>query len=69
MLNPRRANSPAIRARTPGLFSTSSERMCLRPVRPLPTCEVLELDQLWCAGFHRPYPTMSRAAAPAGIIG
>src|SRR4051794_1910248 len=32
MLNPRRANSPATRASTPGLFSTSSVRMCLRPV-------------------------------------
>src|SRR5688572_1319857 len=33
MLNPRRANSPEIRVRTPGLFSTRIERMCLRPVR------------------------------------
>ena len=33
MLNPRRANSPAILVRTPGLFSTRIERMCLRPVR------------------------------------
>src|SRR5215211_106416 len=33
MLKPRRLNSPATRARTPGLFSTVSERMCLRPVR------------------------------------
>src|SRR5437588_12348152 len=32
MLKPRRENSPAMRARTPGLFSTSSVRMCLRPV-------------------------------------
>ena len=33
MLKPRRANSDAIRVRTPGLFSTRMERMCLRPVR------------------------------------
>src|SRR2546421_444656 len=36
MLKPRRANSPAIRVRTPGLFSTRIERMCLRPVRSPP---------------------------------
>src|SRR5579884_4010300 len=36
MLNPRRANSPAIRVRTPGLFSTRIERTCLRPVRTPP---------------------------------
>src|SRR5215208_2912293 len=33
MLNPRRANSPEILVRTPGLFSTRMDRMCLRPVR------------------------------------
>src|SRR5690242_7737489 len=33
MLNPRRANSPAIRVRTPGLFSTRIDSTCLRPVR------------------------------------
>src|SRR3954447_21180265 len=32
MLNPRRANRPAMRASTPGLFSTRIDRMCLRPV-------------------------------------
>src|SRR5215217_4223975 len=32
MLKPRRLNSPAIRARTPGRFSTRIERTCLRPV-------------------------------------
>src|SRR5689334_18628607 len=32
MLKPRREKSPATRARTPGLFSTRIERMCLRPV-------------------------------------
>src|SRR2546423_13148102 len=32
MLNPRRENSPATRASTPGWFSTSRLRMCLRPV-------------------------------------
>src|SRR5215217_6156394 len=32
MLNPRRLNRPAIRARTPGRFSTRIERTCLRPV-------------------------------------
>ena len=36
MLKPRRANRPAIRVSTPGLFSTRIERMCLRPVRRLP---------------------------------
>src|SRR6185436_18062370 len=29
MLNPRRLNRPAIRARTPGLYSTSTDRVCL----------------------------------------
>src|ERR1700678_2067542 len=29
MLNPRRENRPAIRTRTPGLFSTRTERVCL----------------------------------------
>ncbi len=33
MLKPRRANSPEMRVRTPGLFSTRIERTCLRPVR------------------------------------
>src|SRR5688572_15979919 len=37
MLKPRRLKRPAIRASTPGWFSTWSERMCLRPVRPLVT--------------------------------
>src|SRR5436190_19977262 len=32
MLKPRRLKSPAIRARTPGRFSTRIERTCLRPV-------------------------------------
>src|SRR3954462_14632798 len=32
MLKPRRLNRPAIRARTPGRFSTRIERTCLRPV-------------------------------------
>ncbi len=67
MLKPRRLNSPAMRARTPGRFSTMSERMCLRPVSARDGLEVLELDQIGGAGFHQ--PTMSLAAAPAGIIG
>src|SRR6185437_17064993 len=29
MLKPRRENSPAIRTRTPGLFSTSTDSVCL----------------------------------------
>ena len=29
MLNPRRENSPAILTRTPGLFSTSTDSVCL----------------------------------------
>ena len=29
MLKPRRENSPAIRASTPGLFSTSTDSVCL----------------------------------------
>src|SRR5207248_5209740 len=37
MLKPRRANRPAIRVRTPGLFSTRIESTCLRPVRRPPT--------------------------------
>ncbi len=73
MLNPRRLNRPAIRARTPGLFSTSSDRTCFRPVSARERLEVLELDQLRSSGFHlaasERQPTMSRAAAPAGIIG
>src|SRR3954462_317330 len=36
MLKPRRANRPAIRVRTPGLFSTRIDSVCLRPVRPTP---------------------------------
>src|SRR5436190_20322071 len=32
MLNPRRANSPLIRASTPGLFSARIESTCRRPV-------------------------------------
>src|SRR5688500_12612228 len=36
MLKLRRANSPATRARTPGLFSTSTDSMCFRPVRMFP---------------------------------
>ena len=41
----------------------------LAPGEAAADLEVLELDQLWRTGFHCPYPTMSRAAAPAGIIG
>src|SRR3954453_6521747 len=36
MLKPRRAKSPAMRVRTPGLFSTRMVRTCLRPVRMPP---------------------------------
>src|SRR3954449_4694945 len=36
MLNPRRANKPAMRVSTPGLFSTRIDRTCLRPVRICP---------------------------------
>src|SRR3954447_20270351 len=36
MLNPRRANSPAMRVSTPGLFSTRMVRTCLRPDRIWP---------------------------------
>ena len=69
MLKPRRLNRPAIRARTPGRFSTSSERMCLRPVSWRAGLEVLELAPVsWVPGSPT-QPTMSRAAAPAGIIG
>src|SRR5665811_855834 len=38
MLKPRRENRPAIRASTPGLFSTRIERMCLRPLSCPGTC-------------------------------
>src|SRR3954470_16391948 len=36
MLNPRRANRPAMRVSTPGLFSTRIVRTCLRPDRIWP---------------------------------
>ena len=68
MLKPRRLNRPAIRARTPGWFSTSSERMCLRPVSWRLGLEVLEADDVLGSRLAH-QPTMSRAAAPAGIIG
>src|SRR6187551_2315308 len=38
MLKPRREKRPAIRANTPGLFSTRIERMCLRPLSWPGTC-------------------------------
>ena len=69
MLKPRRANRPAIRARTPGLFSTRIERMCLRPVELPAGLEVLEAEQVRVVPARSHQPTMSRAAAPAGIIG
>ena len=47
MLNPRRANSPAIRASTPGLFSLRIDRTCLRPVlTPAGDLEVVEVQDL-----------------------
>ena len=47
MLNARRANRPATRVRTPGLFSTRIERMCLRPVLQVAgRLELVEADQL-----------------------
>ena len=75
MLKPRRLNRPAMRASTPGLFSVVIERTCLRPGQAAGGgLQVLELDQVGGAGFHGAAfpalsPTMSRAAAPAGIIG
>ena len=55
MLNPRRANRPAMRVSTPGLFSTSTDSTCLRPVWMLPGgLEILEPQDLLCPWFaHR----------------
>src|SRR5579884_2777951 len=51
MLKPRRANSPAIRVRTPGLFSTRMDRMCLRPVRTPPAASSWSSERIsWVAG-------------------
>ena len=73
MLKPRREKRPAMRASTPGLFSTWIERMCLRPLSWPGHVQVLELDQLRGPGLHQRTAlgasTMSRAAWPGGIIG
>jgi hypothetical protein len=71
MLNPRRENRPAIRASTPGLFSTSNDRMCLRPVWIPPAASRsarLRISRVPGSPMER-YPTISRAGWPAGIIG
>ena len=63
MLKPRRANSPAMRASTPGLFSTRIDRMCLRPVRLPPlTCRSSRFRTSFVPGSPIAQPTMSRAA-------
>ena len=63
-------NSPAILVRTPGLFSTRIERMCLRPVRtPADASSSSRVSGSLVPGSPTPQPTISRAAAPAGIIG
>ena len=70
MLKPRRANRPAIRVSTPGLFSTSTDSTCLRPVWMLPAASrSSRLRTSFVPGSPIDQPTMSRAAAPAGIIG
>ena len=70
MLKPRRANSPAMRASTPGLFSARIDSTCLRPVRPPPlTSRSSRTSTSLVPGSPIGQPTMSRAAWPAGIIG
>ena len=70
MLNPRRANRPAMRVSTPGLFSTRIESTCLRPVcRPPAASRSARLRTSLVPGSPTAQPTMSRAAWPAGIIG
>ena len=70
MLKPRRANSPAMRVSTPGLFSTRIERMCLRPVwMPPAASRSARFRTSLVPGSPTAQPTMSRAAWPAGIIG
>ena len=74
MLKPRRLKRPAIRARTPGRFSTRIERTCLRPVSaPAAASRSSSLIRsgVPASMLSSPdrQPTMSRAAAPAGIIG
>jgi hypothetical protein len=70
MLNPRRANRPAMRVSTPGLFSTRMVRTCLRPDRiwPLASRSSSESSSL-VPGSPIAQPTISRAAAPGAIIG
>ena len=70
MLNPRRANRPAMRVSTPGLFSTRIERMCLRPVRTPADASSSSSERIsLVAGSPMTQPTISRAAAPGAIIG
>ena len=71
MLKPRRANRPATRVSTPGLFSTRIERMCLRPVRKPAVASSSSSDSssALVPGSPIAQPTMSRAAAPGAIIG
>ena len=70
MLNPRRANRPAMRVRTPGLCSTRIARMCLRPVWMPPDASSSSSDRTsFVPGSPIAQPTMSRAAAPGAIIG
>src|SRR5690606_29766116 len=63
MLNPRRENSPATRASTPGLFSTSTDNVCLF----IPTSQVVVVEDradsprghdfvvAGAGGHHRPH--------------
>ena len=70
MLKPRRAKRPAIRVRTPGLFSTRIDRTCLRPVRiPPAASSSSRLSSSFVPGSPTAQPSMSRAAAPGAIIG
>ncbi len=58
-----------MRVRTPDLFSTRIDSVCLRPVRRFPAaCSSSRLSGALVAGLAH-YPTISRAALPAGIIG
>ena len=66
MLKPRRANRPAMRVSTPGLFSTSTDSTCLRPgVDVARGLEVLEAQDFFCSWLAH-QPTMSLRGGAGG---
>src|SRR5919204_699702 len=66
MLKPRRLNRPAILASTPGLFSTRSERTCLRPVSALEASRSSSLTRSGVPASITPLPTSSERQAASG---